>query len=262
MFNERVEVECYSGHRVNERPLAFTLRGQRFEVEELVDRWYDMWMREGNREAQLDRLKQYKSGDIEGVIRRLRPPTLLMWGEANTTAKFEQAEHFRELLENVESLTYISYPGVGHMAVQEAGEETGAPRRTGPGGLGAILGFECTVVVGTKIGTEMVGEREMGPAFDWLHLELDPLVRTQLVAHSRHRLEYRNRAAKGRVVWRPPGKRATTPELRLDVNHRKHPDIQVLGSRHRPPDLSDFDRKEAHVLDRLAIDELRKSIIV
>ena len=98
-------------------------------TDEVIDRWYDMWMREGNREAQLDRLQQYKSGDIEGVIRRLRPPTLLMWGEANTTAKFEQAEHFRELLENVESLTYISYPGVGHMAVQEAGEETGADVR-------------------------------------------------------------------------------------------------------------------------------------
>ncbi len=98
-------------------------------TDEVIDRWYDMWMREGNREAQLDRLQQYKSGDIEGVIRRLRPATLLMWGEANTTAKFEQAEHFRELLENVESLTYISYPGVGHMAVQEAGEETGADVR-------------------------------------------------------------------------------------------------------------------------------------
>ena len=94
-------------------------------TDELIDRWYDIWMREGQREAQLDRLKQYKAGDIEDIIRALRPPTLLMWGEANTTADFEQAAHFRELLENVESLTFISYPGVGHMAVQEAGEETG-----------------------------------------------------------------------------------------------------------------------------------------
>jgi pimeloyl-ACP methyl ester carboxylesterase len=94
-------------------------------TDELVDRWYDMWRREGNREAQLDRLQQYKPGDIEDIIRELEAPTLLMWGEANTTAKFEQAAHFRELLENVESLQFVSYPGVGHMAVQEAGEETG-----------------------------------------------------------------------------------------------------------------------------------------
>jgi len=91
----------------------------------LIDRWYDMWRRKGNREAQLDRLSQYKPGDIEGIIRELRPPTLLMWGEANTTAKFEQAAQFEALLENTESLTFITYPGVGHMAVQEAGAESG-----------------------------------------------------------------------------------------------------------------------------------------
>ncbi len=94
-------------------------------TDELIDRWYDMWMREGNREAQLDRLRQYKPGDIEDIIRQIRTPTLLMWGEANTTANFEQAAEFQELLENVEELEFISYPGVGHMAVQEAGAETG-----------------------------------------------------------------------------------------------------------------------------------------
>jgi pimeloyl-ACP methyl ester carboxylesterase len=108
---------------------AFMLRSgfgdQSKLTDELIDRWYDMWMREGQREAQLDRLKQYKAGEIEDIIRELTPPTLLLWGEANTTAKFEQAAHFQELLENVESLTFISYPGVGHMAVQEAGEEIG-----------------------------------------------------------------------------------------------------------------------------------------
>ena len=87
----------------------------------LVDRWYDMWMREGQREAQLDRLSQYEAGDIEGLVRSIRVPVLLLWGEANTTAIFEQAAEFRELLENVPSLTFKSYPGVGHMAVEEAG---------------------------------------------------------------------------------------------------------------------------------------------
>ena len=94
-------------------------------TDELIDRWYDMWRREGNREAQLDRLSQYKPGNIEEVIQSVTAPTLLMWGEENTTAHFEQAAEFQELLENVESLEFISYPGVGHMAVQEAGEETG-----------------------------------------------------------------------------------------------------------------------------------------
>lgn len=91
----------------------------------LVDRWYDLWMREGQREAQLDRLSQYEAGDIEGLVRSIRVPVLLLWGEANTTAVFAQSVEFRELLEDVPSLTFISYPGVGHMAVEEAGAEIG-----------------------------------------------------------------------------------------------------------------------------------------
>ncbi len=93
--------------------------------EALIDRWYDLWMREGQREAQLDRLSQYKAGDIEGLVRSIRVPVLLLWGEANTTAVFSQSVEFRELLENVPSLTFISYPGVGHMAVEEAGPGIG-----------------------------------------------------------------------------------------------------------------------------------------
>jgi len=94
-------------------------------TDQLIDRWYDMWMREGQRKAQLDRLSQYDSSGILEIIRQLTPPTLLLWGEANTQAHFEQSGEFIEMLENTESLHFISYPGVGHMAVQEAGVETG-----------------------------------------------------------------------------------------------------------------------------------------
>jgi hypothetical protein len=38
---ERIHVECYSGHKANERPHAFTYQGRRREVEEIVDRWYE-----------------------------------------------------------------------------------------------------------------------------------------------------------------------------------------------------------------------------
>jgi pimeloyl-ACP methyl ester carboxylesterase len=93
--------------------------------ESLVDRWYDLWMREGQREAQLDRLSQYKAGDIEGLIRSLRLPVLLLWGELNTTAVFTQSQAFIRLLENAASLQFIAYPDLGHMALQEAGRRIG-----------------------------------------------------------------------------------------------------------------------------------------
>jgi pimeloyl-ACP methyl ester carboxylesterase len=89
--------------------------------ESLVDRWYDLWLREGQREAQLDRLSQYKAGDIEGLIRSLRVPVLLMWGELNTTAVFSQSKTFLDLLSGAPAVKFIPYPGLGHMALQEDG---------------------------------------------------------------------------------------------------------------------------------------------
>jgi len=38
---ERVEVECYSGHRVNERPVAFIFEDRRWEIFEVIDRWFE-----------------------------------------------------------------------------------------------------------------------------------------------------------------------------------------------------------------------------
>lgn len=38
---EPIEVECHSGYKVNERPAAFTFLGRRWEVSEIVDRWYE-----------------------------------------------------------------------------------------------------------------------------------------------------------------------------------------------------------------------------
>jgi hypothetical protein len=36
----RIRVECYSGHKSNERPVRFFLGDRELEVKELVDRWY------------------------------------------------------------------------------------------------------------------------------------------------------------------------------------------------------------------------------
>jgi len=36
-----VQVECYSGYKSNERPIAFTSQGCRQEVSEILDRWYE-----------------------------------------------------------------------------------------------------------------------------------------------------------------------------------------------------------------------------
>ena len=35
-----ITVECYAGHRADERPVRFTLRGRCYEVAEVDDQWY------------------------------------------------------------------------------------------------------------------------------------------------------------------------------------------------------------------------------
>jgi hypothetical protein len=36
----KVRVECYSGHKADERPVRFWLHERLYQVEEVVDRWY------------------------------------------------------------------------------------------------------------------------------------------------------------------------------------------------------------------------------
>ena len=38
---EKIQVECYSGYKANERPLAFFYQGKRWDIAEIIDRWYE-----------------------------------------------------------------------------------------------------------------------------------------------------------------------------------------------------------------------------
>ena len=38
---EKVTVECYSGHRANERTVAFIFEDRRWEIVDVIDRWLE-----------------------------------------------------------------------------------------------------------------------------------------------------------------------------------------------------------------------------
>lgn len=94
--------------------------------EAIVDEWYSMWMREGNRRAMLALLRQYVSGGVEDKIRAVSVPVLLIWGEKNRRVPLALAYEFRDLLVNAPEVRLAVLPGVGHMAVQEAPEASAA----------------------------------------------------------------------------------------------------------------------------------------
>jgi pimeloyl-ACP methyl ester carboxylesterase len=87
----------------------------------LIDQWYEMWLREGQRAAILARLRTYSSADLARVTAGVRVPTLILWGEKNPQAPVGQAEELRKMLVNAPEVKVITYPGVGHMAADEAG---------------------------------------------------------------------------------------------------------------------------------------------
>ena len=92
--------------------------------EAVVDEWWSMWMREGNRAAMLGLLRQYVSGGVEDRIRAVRAPVLLIWGERNKRVPVALAYETRDLLMNSPQVKLEVLPGIGHMLVQEAPQES------------------------------------------------------------------------------------------------------------------------------------------
>ena len=86
----------------------------------VTDEWYEMWMREGNRLAMINLLRQYVSGGVEDKIRAVRVPVLLIWGEKNKRVPLSLAYETRDLLVNSPEVRLEVLPGIGHMLVQEA----------------------------------------------------------------------------------------------------------------------------------------------
>jgi pimeloyl-ACP methyl ester carboxylesterase len=87
----------------------------------MVDQWHDMWLREGQRTAILARLRSYSSADIVQATAGVKAPTLILWGAANPQAPPEQAIELAGMLTQAPWKKVVTYPGVGHMALEEAG---------------------------------------------------------------------------------------------------------------------------------------------
>ncbi|OPY81081.1 MAG: hypothetical protein A4E65_01250 [Syntrophorhabdus sp. PtaU1.Bin153] len=57
---DHVSVECYSGYKANERPVAFTFHGRRWKVAEIIDRWYEGGVEPGRPEANYFKVRTYE----------------------------------------------------------------------------------------------------------------------------------------------------------------------------------------------------------
>mgnify|MGYP000542094430 CR=1 FL=1 len=94
-------------------------------TEELIDRYYELYLREGNRQAFVDRVRNIEYNDAS-PIKTIKTPTLIMWGADDEWIPVALANKFKDDLINAES---IIYKEVGHVPMEEIPEVTAQDAR-------------------------------------------------------------------------------------------------------------------------------------
>ena len=83
---------------------------------ELIERYYDLASRTGNRKAFLDRMKSSIKNDNYLKIKTLTMPTLIIWGKEDGLIPLNVAEKFHKDLPND---TMIVFKNLGHTPMEE-----------------------------------------------------------------------------------------------------------------------------------------------
>lgn len=66
----------------------------------LIDRYYDLALRQGNRQALIDRLQEFDSTENQDQIKSLTLPTLVLWGAQDDLIPVENAKRFHQDISN------------------------------------------------------------------------------------------------------------------------------------------------------------------
>ncbi len=91
---------------------------------QLVDRYFELTLREGNRRALGLRLRQMRNGEHAERIATLKQPTLLLWGEQDRLIPPAAARQFQAWLPGS---TLVLMPGLGHVPQEEDAARSVAP---------------------------------------------------------------------------------------------------------------------------------------
>jgi pimeloyl-ACP methyl ester carboxylesterase len=89
--------------------------------ESLVDRYYDMTRREGNRQATIDRFTNLSDPDLDDRLKEIHVPVLLEWGERDIWIPLSFAHRFRD---GIAAAILVTYADAGHVPMEELPERT------------------------------------------------------------------------------------------------------------------------------------------
>jgi pimeloyl-ACP methyl ester carboxylesterase len=95
---------------------------------ELVDRYYELTLREGNRRALVERLQDWRPGAGVGAerIASLRVPTLILWGRRDQLIPLAAGEHFARVIPGSQ---LVIFDDLGHVPMEEDPARTVKPVR-------------------------------------------------------------------------------------------------------------------------------------
>jgi len=85
----------------------------------VTTRYHDLILAPGARQAMLDRLRQTVLQEPKPLLRQIKAPTLLVWGEADAMIPLSNAQDY---LQAIQGSRLVSWPQVGHLPQEEAAE--------------------------------------------------------------------------------------------------------------------------------------------
>ena len=89
----------------------------------LVDRYYELTLREGNRHALAQRFRQMEPGADAGRIATLRMPTLILWGGRDRLVPLDAALRFQH---DIPGSRLVVFDNLGHVPQEEDPPRTAA----------------------------------------------------------------------------------------------------------------------------------------
>jgi len=91
---------------------------------ELVDRYFELTLREGNRRALMERLREWRPGEGAERIASIRTPTLVIWGRRDRLIPLSVGEHFGR---TIPGSRLVVFDDLGHVPHEEDPARTVKP---------------------------------------------------------------------------------------------------------------------------------------
>jgi pimeloyl-ACP methyl ester carboxylesterase len=81
----------------------------------MVSEFHEMFRRDGNRAAEMNRLRGFDIGDPDQVLAQISAPVLVMWGKDNPQLSWTLSDRFANSLSASSRVEVKVYPNVGHV---------------------------------------------------------------------------------------------------------------------------------------------------